>query len=140
MISLRALDARVRSLDPPLKFLVTASLLAFLLVGLPLLIGLLLNQFTPYKEPVVKPLNEVLSDADKAMRGAVTVMLRNHGMTEVEIRNWFSACDNQAQALHALKARELQISGEPADVVQSYLDMPTTLNLALSKCHLPWEH
>jgi hypothetical protein len=110
------------------------------LVGLPLLIGLLLNQLTPYKEPVVKSLNKVLSDGDKTMRGVVTVMLRNHGMTEAEIRNWFPACDNQAQALRALKARELQISGAPEDVVQSYLDMPITLNLSLSKCHLPWEH
>jgi hypothetical protein len=81
----------------------------------------------------MKPLNEVLGGGDKTMRGVVTVILKNHGMTEAEIRKWFSACDNQAQALRALKARELQISGEPEDVVQSYLDMPITLNLSLSK-------
>jgi hypothetical protein len=107
---------------------------------LPLLAGFLLNRSVPHNEPVVKPLNEVLGDADKTMRDAVSFMLRKHGMTKAEITNWFSACDNQALALHVLKARELQIRGAPEDVVQSYLDTPITFDSSLSKCHLPWDH
>lgn len=140
MTSLQAIDARIKRLNPPLRLLVTAGLVAFILVGLPLLVGLLLNQFLPHREPVVRPLNEVLSDADKTMRDAVAAMLRKHGMTEAEISNWFSACDSQTQALHVLKAHELQVGGAPQEVVQSYLDTPITPDLSLSECHLPWDH
>jgi hypothetical protein len=137
MLSIKALDAKITRLQPIPRFLISVGMVLTVIVVLPLAFGVLLRQYDPPKQAVVKSLEETLTDSDQVVRDAATLLLRRHGMTDVEINNWLAACDQQAKTLHVLKGREMLVRGVSQEAVDSYMQMPVMLDTSLSQCRLP---
>lgn len=137
MTTIQSLDAKLRNLNTMPRLLLTVGLFIAIIVVPTVITGFSLQYFFRQKEPETKPLDAALTEADQTMREAVRVMLRHHGMSDVEISNWFAGCDQQASSLHVLEARKMLVQGMPQEVVDEYMKTPPVLDTSLSECRLP---